>query len=255
MDFDIKLFQNEECRIPFRLRVSQNDHKVRLEFRDQNSNLFFSDILSSFKHIEMSVENQNIIEMDGTINRKIEFNDHSGLTNFIAFISTVVLINPITALSFDIAPRKVEDQKDARIYLPNDSLKFNENQRFIFEFMKENDEEFMWHKSIPITESDINNIMLTNASYIPFSLFDMDAVTYQKLFIKGILKSDMQYCEEQYLKIKKFWSTITKFQWQNNHYLQNYVKEIEKLLQQSNTRSQIIKTIIFEVLMSCMYLI
>lgn len=253
MEFEINLYQNEEFKIPFHLWITQIGQDIRLEYRDENSIPFITDLLNSFQSIAVPSNSENKLELNGVVSRKIEFKDSKGLTNFLSFLSKVVKMFPDSPFSFQLSPLKEQQSKDTKQYIPHDSIEFKDNVEYFFKFLAENDDEFMWHKSIPITTEDINNLLLSKSSHIAFSAFEFDAKSYQYLVTKCIIKSDLEQNFKKYLEIKDFWSKITKFQWNNNKNLRTYVQEVEGSLQQCNIKSNVTKEIIFNVLISCMY--
>ena len=257
MEFEVFLFTDDETKTEFTLSLEQSKDDIKFEYKDSKKIPFLIDSLKSFSTAFFGKD--LIAVLDGLIHRKIQFRDENGLSNFVSFISKIADLNPITLETFEIKHKQNIDQHEKSIFHIKDSLNFINPQKETFLFSFENSQEFLWNNPIRLNQEDISTLLKADNTIISFSGFELDNKTtfllIQNLFLSKIFESkqNKEEMEEKYQRIFNLTSKITKFHWNHNKKLRNYVQNLENNLSQCTTfKSPLTKQIIFNVLLTCM---
>ena len=260
MEFEVFLFTDENNKTEFTLSLEQTKNDIRFEYKDSKKIPFLIDSLKSFSTAFFGKD--LIAELDGLIHRKIQFKDEAGLSNFVSYISKIADLTPITLETFEIKHKQSNDQYQKNIFHAKDALKFVNPQKETFAFSFENSKEFLWNNPIRLNQDDISTLLKADKMILSFSGFELDQKTtfslLQTIFISQMFDSaeKKEEMEKKYQQIFDLTSKITRFHWNHNKKLRKYVQDLENNLSQCSLfKSPLTKQIIFNVLISCMYLV
>lgn len=254
MQLEVFLCSSENKKTPFNLWIIHSRPNARLEFRDSNDVPFIVDSLKSFTSILIDKEEENTIELSGLIKRKIQFKDENSLSNFISSISNISGLIPKSVFSFEIKSKQDKNESQGKMFCLRDSIEFVENSKLKFNFIDENAEDFIWNKPVKITNDDIDSFLKMQSSIIPFSCFEFDTKTTFHVFEKCFIPNNIEEMEAKYEQVEKQWQEISEFQWKNSKKLRNFVQTTEEFLERCSIKSPLTKRLIYNVLMSRMYL-
>lgn len=253
MQLEVNLYSNESKKTPFKLWLIDSRPNVRLEYRDNNNVSFIIDSLKSFTTILIDKEEENTIELSGLIKRRIQFKDENSLSNFISSISNMSELIPKTVDSFEIRVKQDKKTFQTKMYYAKDSITFVEDSSQKYTFINENSEDFIWNKTVKITNDDVDAFLQMKSSFVPLSFLEFDAKTAFHIFEKRFIPNNIEEMEANYERIESQWCKISRFQWNHCKKLRKFVQTLEEYLEQCSIKSPLTKQLIYNVLMSRMY--
>jgi len=256
MDFHVKLFSSSTNFLPFKLRLTQCNFDVRMEYLDTSDIPFITDYLHNFSAVKMNDRDPLSLTIDGVVPRTISFEDEVSVSNFCTYLKQVskLELSPDNDHSFLLKQRDSEQQPklSRRNY---DSLPLSSYPASSFDFADAISSDFFWQKPVRIAPKESAILLPQNiiTSVVPFSALDPEIVTTMILW-ETILKPKSNDCTvNDYQNLKAQWSNISKWQWSQSRSLREYISKVESSIEHSNIVTKLIKRMVFETLMSRMF--
>ncbi|OHS94264.1 hypothetical protein TRFO_39531 [Tritrichomonas foetus] len=274
MEFPIQLALSHENWFSTFLTIHQKGKNIYFNYGNPKEDPLFSDSFYSYKYIDIDDNESSMISFHGISHRIIIFENKYAVSNiwlylqkFVDFISVPDKKQRFSINEKDCSlPEKnylTESAQNSNLLKKNidldleDPLTWNFDPTVNFDFARSSSVTFI---SLPFTEVNIDNIdeyfdketkiIKTNRL---FSTINIDNKGYANIFWDSLIGKIDEIFFNEYQKLRNQWVLTSENQWNNDSSIRKFVSTLEAKLDSLEIQAHILRQVMFDSLMSCVF--
>lgn len=270
MEFPVKLNIGQDQWFPTTLKVRQTAQDVFLDFGETNSEPILSDRFSSFSEIDIFESEPPKLVLSGAAHREILFQDSIAVSNIWFYLQKLFKFTSVPGPGLSSRKQtisKLSNQYETKIPPPSPLYKkrsYAKIDPLVNIFPEETSFQFTSSSSISfislrLTKVEKNEILkiLDDGNHIKpgvlLSSLEIGNSGYSEIYRRCLIPSNVQEAAEKYKHFRTRWTLLTTDQWKLDKMLRRYITELEFSIESSEIKSEILRKILADALISCMY--
>lgn len=271
MDFEVQLSLGNDNWYSTHLTVRQKFKEIYFDYGPSDASPIMTDRFFSFQQIQIgSLTDPLIIKFYGSIKRTIRFLSGKDLSNIWLYLQRFITMpnieTPNEMFSFMPKNNGVEEPKKEHVMSPSYAKKLKEFEKndpvpvipkisMKIDFANPASIQFLDKIPSLVTPLQLKSILVDkklSSTYL-LSTLDFSKAAMAQVYSMALIPDNFDEEKIKYIKITKQWKNMSKEQWKNNSLFRKFVLSLELNLDSCDIKSDTLKMLIYESLISCMF--